>query len=462
MCIRSNLTSFVVAALVITTIGVLAEAGSRRTRREARRHWRDCCPTWECIPQNCPPNAIFRPPVPDPDARPTGLSTERAIIPREVPVSAEGRAVAAANNAFAFDLYRRIAEGEGNRFFSPIGISMGLALLSTGAADETRQQILDIAHLQLTESEMRRGFADLNTRFASGGNGYQLRLANRLWLHKDFPLVPQFAGTARHDFGAEPGTVNFNDPAAARETINRWGAEKTEGRIAELLSPTSLNEKTRFVLTSGIYFKGNWKYQFVPAATSDAPFHVTPDRDATTPMMHQTGAHQYGETADLQILELPYAGEQVSMVVLLPRKVDGLPALEASLSAESLAKWLAGMQEEGEVEIHLPKFTFTSQVPLKDELSSLGMPRAFRDDAQFPSISAEHGQKLNEALQQAFIDVNEEGTEAAAVTGFVGGDAPSPVPRYVLFKADHPFVFLIRDMRSGAILFLGRVVEPKA
>ena len=120
------------------------------------------------------------------------------------------------------------------------------------------------------------------------------------------------------------------------------------------------------------------------------------------------------------------------------------------------------MQEEGEVEIHLPKFTFTSQVPLKDELSSLGMPRAFRDDAQFPSISAEHGQKLNEALQQAFIDVNEEGTEAAAVTGFVGGDAPSPVPRYVLFKADHPFVFLIRDMRSGAILFLGRVVEPKA
>lgn len=453
-----RLTKLVVVPLLITVSVCIAEAGSRRARREARRNWQNCYPAWERIPQDCP-SSPSRPPVPDPNAiHSTALATDRAA--KELPVSAEARAVAAANNAFAFDLYRQLSAGQGDRFFSPIGISMGLALLSRGATGETQRQILDVAHLDPAQPEILQGYAELRHRLASGGKGYQLRMANRLWLERGFPLDPAFRKVATDHFGAEPGEVDFKNLPAARETINRWGAESTEGRISELLSPQTLTDATRFVLTSGIYFKGTWKYQFVPAATTEAPFHVTPERDVKARMMQQTGALRYAETADVQILELPYAGEQLAMVVLLPKKIDGLAGLEVNLTADAVARWLIGLHEEGEVEVHLPKLKFTTEVPLKDELASLGMVRAFSDEAEFPAIATDRGQKLNDAVQRAFVDVNEEGTEAAAVTGFIGGNAPGPVPQHILFKADHPFVFLIHDARSSAILFLGRVMEP--
>jgi len=447
----------VVVPLVVTMIVGLAEAGSRRARREARRYWQNCYPTWG--PQNCPPAGPVGLPVPHPNAvYPAALATSQ--VAEELPVSAEARAVGAANNALAFDLYRQLSTGHGDRFFSPIGVSMGLALLSRGATGETQRQILEVAHLDSANPDIFRGYAELRNRFASGGMRYQLRLANRLWLEQGFPLDPAFREIAREQFGADPGEVDFKNLPVARETINRWGAEATEGRISELLSPQTLTDKARFVLTSGIYFKGTWKYQFVPAATTEAPFHVTPEKDVQARMMQQTGALRYAETAELQILELPYAGDNLAMVVLLPKKIDGLAVLDVNLHADEVTKWLAGLHEEGEVEVHLPKFKFTTEVPLKDELASLGMMRAFSDEAEFPAIATDRGQKLNEAIQQAVVDVNEEGTEAAAVTGFIGGNVPGPVPQHILFKADHPFVFLIHDTRSGAILFLGRLVEP--
>ena len=437
------LTRLVFVPLVL--VGVAAGIAEAGRRREARCNWRNYCPKWECVPQTSPP------------AGATGLSTERSA--NERPVSAEARAAAAASNAFAFDLYRRLSEGEGDRFFSPIGLSMGLALLSRGASGDTQQQIFDVAHLDPARPEISRGFVEIRDRLTSGGKGHLVRLANRLWVQKGFPLDPGFRKSA-HDFGAESGEVDFKDLSAARETINRWGTETTEGRIRELLPPQCLKDSTRFVLTGGIYFKGTWKYQFNPAATAEAPFHVTPARDVKARMMQQTGALNYAETDELQILELPYAGDHLAMVVLLPKKVDGLSGLEAKLSADAVSKWLAGAHHEGEVEVHLPRFTFSTEVSLKNELTALGMSRAFSDEAEFPAIATDRGQKLNDAVQQAFVDVNEEGTEAAAVFGFIGGNAPGPVPRHILFKADHPFVFLIHDARSGAILFLGRVVQP--
>ena len=442
------LTRLVFVPLVLVAVAAsFAEAGSGRARREARRYWRDCCPTWECVSQT-PPAGATGAPVPDPQSA------------NEPPVSAEARAAAAASNDFAFDLYRRLSEGEGDRFFSPISISMGLALLSRGASGDTQQQIFDVAHLDSARPEISRGFVEIRDRLTSGGKGPKVRLANRLWVQKGFPLDPGFQKSARDDFGAEPGEVDFKDLPAAREAINRWGSEITEGRIRELLPPQSLRDDPRFVLTGGIYFKGRWKYQFNPAATAEAPFHVTPARDVKVRMMQQTGALNYAETDELQILELPYAGDHLAMVVLLPKKVDGLTRLEATLSADAVSKWLAGAHEEGEVEVHLPRFTFSTEVSLKNELTALGMSRAFSDEAEFPAIATDRVQKLNDAVQQAFVDVNEEGTEAAAVFGFIGGNAPGPVPRHILFKADHPFVFLIHDARSGAILFLGRVAQP--
>ena len=434
------MTRYVFVPLVVL-VAVAASIAEARYRRVCR-YWRNCCPQCECISQ-----------------APFVGATTPTVVASEQPVSAEARGAAAASNAFAFDLYRRLSAGNGDRFFSPIGLSMGLALLSRGATGETQRQILDITHLDPDRPEIFRGFAEIRDQLTSGGKGPQVRLADRLWVQQGFPLDPGFRKST-HDFGARPGEVDFKDLPAARETINRWGSEITQGRIRELLPPQCLNDNTRFVLTGGVHFKGTWKYQFDPAATTDAPFHVTPDRDVKVRMMQQTGALKYAETDELQVLELPYAGGHLAMVVLLPRKVDGLIGLEAKLSADAVSKWLAEAHEEGEVEVQLPRFTFTTDVSLKNELAALGMPRAFSDEAEFPAIATDHGQKLNEAVQQAFVDVNEEGTEAAAVFGFIGGNAPSPVPRHILFKADHPFVFLIHDARSGAILFLGRVVEP--
>src|SRR5262249_42998597 len=216
----------------------------------------------------------------------------------------------------------------------------------------------------------------------------------------------------------------------------------------------------RFVLTNASYFKGTWQYRFTKAATRDAPFHDLKNREVKIPMMNQTGAFQYGENADLQILELPYVGGDLSMVILLPKQVDGLLTLEKKLTARDVQKWVSGLEHADEVEIYIPKFTLTSQIVLKDVLSSMGMRLAFSDDADFSGVTTQHEQKLYESIHQAFVDVNEEGTEAAAVTGHVGGNAPGPVPQHVVFRADHAFLFLIQDKRTGAILFLGRIVNP--
>jgi serpin B len=177
-------------------------------------------------------------------------------------------------------------------------------------------------------------------------------------------------------------------------------------------------------------------------------------------MQQHTGGLRYAQTENIQLLEMPYAGGNLSMLVLLPRQVDGLPQLEEEVTANGVQKWSSGLRDDYDVTVYLPKFTFTSQTGLKDELSSLGMPAAFSDQAEFPGISRQKKQQLFDALHQAFVDVNEEGTEAGAATGHIGGDLPGPVPQEAVFRADHPFLFLIQDRRTGAILFLGRVVNP--
>jgi serpin B len=370
------------------------------------------------------------------------------------------RAVAEANNALAIDLYRNLAGGTGNLCFSPLGATAGLALLSSGSAGVTQQQIIDAAHISHPPADFLQGLSALNGRLNAGSGGCEVRIANRLWVQAGFSVKDDFIRASRSAFGEEPGRIDFQDAAAAREVVNRWGAEQTNGRITEILAPGSLTDTTRFIVTNGTHFKGTWKYKFDPAATVESPFHLAAESHVPVRMMHQTGAMQYGATPEMQILELPYAGGAMSMLILLPKQVDGLARLEENLSPDALGKWLSRLSEEGEVEVRLPKFTFSSEAALKESLVALGMQRAFSNDAEFPGISSEKSEKLFDAVQQTFVDVNEAGTEAAAVTGFIGGDAPSPVPQHILFNADHPFLFLIRDVPSGAILFLGRVVHP--
>jgi serpin B len=373
----------------------------------------------------------------------------------------EVQAAAHSSNRFTFDLYKQSNDPAGNKFFSPASIATSLAMIYAGAEGETKKQMAHVLHVEMTDSQMQAAFGSLNAILNTQSKSYRLNVANRLWLQSGFRFEARFLKSTFEHYRAEPGSVDFAKPEQARQMINQWVGEQTNGKIGEILPPGLLHDKIRFVLTNAIYFKGTWQYRFPKELTRDEPFHDLKNREIKVPMMHQTGAFQYGENADTQFLQLPYLGGDVSMVILLPKQVLGLPKLEKQLTAQDVQKWISGMGHADEVDIYFPKFTFTSQIGLKDVLSSMGMPLAFSDDADFSGITTEHDQKLYEAIHQAFVDVNEEGTEAAAVTGHVGGNAPGPAPRQVLFRADHPFLFLIQDNRTGAILFLGRVVKPK-
>jgi serpin B len=338
-----------------------------------------------------------------------------------VQVTGDVLAVARSCNQFAFELYRRTAEHDGNRFFSPASISTGLAMIYAGARDDTRKQMAHVLHFDLPDPQLHHGFAALNTILNTRNKSYQLNVANRLWGQTGFPFEETFLKSTLERYGAEPGAVDFARTEQARQTINHWVGEKTNGKIADLMPPGVLQENTRLVLTNAIYFKGTWQYRFSKPDTRPAPFHASKNREIKVPMMQQTGGFQYAETADAQLLELPYVGGHLAMVILLPKQVDGLSNLEKKLTAGDVQKWISGLAHAHEVEVYLPKFTFTAPLGLKDLLSSLGMPRAFSNQADFAGIATEKAQKLYDVIHQAFVDVNEEGTEAAAVTGHVGG-----------------------------------------
>lgn len=244
-----------------------------------------------------------------------------------------------------------------------------------------------------------------------------------------------------------------------RRTINEWVERQTNDRIRDLLPSGSLSNLTRLVLTNAVYFKGQWEHAFPTEATRDAPFHVSASRKVDVPLMYQEERFLYGKTDDLQMLEMSYIGEHLSMLILLPREKDGLPDLEQRLTAEHVVQLTSGMRKQN-VHVHLPRFRLTEKLTLKSVLSALGMPSAFEPDrADFSAMNGDRDLFISAAIHQAFVEVNEEGTEAAAATGAIVGITSAPLEPEV-FRADRPFVFLIRDHRSGSILFLGRVADP--
>jgi serpin B len=439
-----------VTTVVCRSDGCPCSGSTRRARRMARRGWGGTC----CVPQ-----------VQSPDCAAGGAThgVNAANGPagaKETKVSADVRVIAQANNRFAFDLFQNLDEKGRNRFFAPANLWTGLAMTSGGAAGETRQQMADVLHYDATDSRTQTGFRGFTAILNAPAKSYRLNMANRLWVQNGFRIAQPFVQANREILGADPGSVDFADSETTRSTINQWVGEQTAGKIADLISPGVLQEKTRFVLTNAVYFKGTWKYQFAKPQTREAPFHISADREIKAPTMQLTGALRYAKINDVQLLELPYAGDQLSMLIFLPNQIDGLPALENKLAAGDVQEWVAKLHHEDEVEVYLPKFTFTSQIRLKEVLSALGMPLAFSEEADFSGICTEKAQQLSNVIHQAFVDVNEEGTEAAAATGVIFSDAPGPVPQTVVFRADHPFLFLIHDNRTGAILFLGRVVNP--
>ena len=297
---------------------------------------------------------------------------------------------------------------------------------------------------------------------AANTQGNELLTANGLWVQKGFAVQPAFESTLANDYQAPPTPVDFvANPEGARSQINGWTEEHTKEKIKNLFPAGSLGADTRLVLTSAIYFYGKWQDPFVTSRTRPAPFNLPAGATTQANFMNQTAHFGYGETPSAQILEMRYAGSGIAFDVLLPKTASGFPALEKSLTAENLTAWVGNLATRN-VQLSLPKFRAESAFSLAKALSTMGMPIAFTRSANFSGISDKRGLAISEVLHKAFVDVSEQGTEAAAATGITMHPTAVRVPEpAVVFRADHPFIFLIRDTRSGVVLFIGRLMDPR-
>lgn len=367
------------------------------------------------------------------------------------------------NNAFALGLYAKLgAENKGNIFFSPYSVSTALAMAYAGAKGKTAAEMADVLHFTLPQDELPPAFSALAARLHGDvkKEGYQLSIANRLWGRTGYSFLPAFLQVTRDDFGAELAQLDFAQNVEAARTINNWVEEKTAKKIKDLIAPAMLGPTTTLVLTNAIYFKGDWQLKFAVSAMHDAPFSLAPQERVTVPMMQQQAMFAYGTADGLQILELPYLRRNLSMLVFLPNEVDGLAGVEKGLSLETLKAWTSGLTVQT-VKVFLPKFKISAGFRLDKTLESMGMSQAFSRDADFSGMTGRHNVFFSAVIHKAFVNVKESGTEAAAATGIMMAMAAPRPQKIQTFRADHPFLFLIRDNRSGSILFLGRIVNPK-
>ncbi len=373
-------------------------------------------------------------------------------------------ALARDNAAFAMDLYAQLRTQDGNLFFSPHSLSSALAMTYAGARGNTAAEMEKALRFSGGQEGTYAAFEALQKRLdaAQARGEVQLAVANSLWPQQGYPFLPEFLALAkeRHDAGITP--LDYaGDTEGARRTINGWVEGKTRGKIRDLIAPGNLDSLTRMVLVNAIYFKGSWASRFDAARTAEGDFHMAADSTAKVPMMEQTRKFPLAETDDGQVLKLPYAGGDLSMLVALPREKEGLAALEARLTPEVLAAWRADLRER-EVRVILPKFKMTwGAATLNGVLKALGMADAFDEGrADFSGMDGRMGWLyIGLVLHKAFVEVNEEGTEATAATAVAMKAKGMPRPP-VEFRADHPFLFLIQEEETGAILFMGRLADP--
>lgn len=371
--------------------------------------------------------------------------------------------VVAAGNDLALDLYGQLKSQPGNLFCSPYSISTALAMTYAGARGDTAVEMAKALHFGHNDAAFQTAYGKVIRQLNVVGKdrNYQLSVANALWVQKGQPLLAEFTGTVTGTYEAGLQELDFQQNAeAARGTINSWVEKRTNDKIKDLLKPGLLTADTRLVLTNAIYFKSAWQEPFKKEKTQNAPFTKLDGTKVDVPLMHQTRHCDYVQGASFQAVELPYAGQDLSMIVMLPDRVDGLGDLEQKLSKESLAGWLEGLVWR-RVILSLPRFKATSEFRLKPTLSKLGMSQAFTSDADFSGIDGKKGLYLQDVVHKAFVDVNEEGTEAAAATGTALAGAALETKPPAIFRADHPFLYLIRENHTGSILFIGRLTEPQ-
>ena len=361
------------------------------------------------------------------------------------------QALVDANNAFAFKLYSELKVAEGNTFFSPFSVSSALSLLYEGARGETAKEMRSALGLPGDNEVRRNAFLEL---YQLLGKVKGLRIANALWVQKGYPLLKSYLELAEKYYQSEVANVDFKgDPEGSRLIINGWVEKRTEGKVKDLIPPSGVSELTKLVVTNAIYFKGRWLYEFNRSETSEGDFWISPGKSVKVPFMHLKASLPYAEVEEAKILELPYEGKELSMVFILPK--GDLRGLEGELGADKLKGWLSSLRK-AEVEVYLPKFKVSAGYALRKPLAEIGMPRAFGPKADFSGITGRRDIFVDQVYHKAYVEVDEEGTEAAAATAAVVVAVSLPL----VFRADHPFLFLIIHKPTGLILFMGRLVNP--
>jgi len=366
---------------------------------------------------------------------------------------------------FATRLYDKLAGTQAgkNLFLSPFSIRVALAMCAVGAKGETRRVLADLIGAPEGVDEQNRQFARLlKSVNGEGERPFQLVTANALWGQQGYHFKPEYQKAIADFYDGAFNEVNFRaQPDEAVKTINAWVSDKTREKIKELMQRDFISADTRLILTNAIYFKGQWNKEFEKAATTDEDWHG-PKGTGKVPMMHQRSGYLYYEGSGFQALDIPYKGRQLSMLVVLPRKKDGLASLESQWAGGNTYRQVTdGLDYEEAVFVSLPRFKMEAEFELKPVLCDLGADLAFNDAADFSGIG-EEPLKISEVVHKAFVEVNEEGTEAAAATAIVSRCAavrPAPEPK--VFKADHPFLFFIRDRKTNAVLFSGRILDPR-
>ncbi len=375
------------------------------------------------------------------------------------PSDADFTSVANSNNQFAFDLYSKYGESGNNVFYSPYSITSALTMAYEGAEGQTAEEMREVFHLPENIGEVREGFYAINRELNKGEKPYTLSVANSLWAQEGYPFVEEYFDVIGEYYSGKATNLDFaRETENARITINAWVEENTKGKICDIIPQGMLSPANRLVIANAVYFKANWSSQFSEYATANDTFTLETGEEVEVEMMHQMYLFNYAELDELEILEMPYQGNDISMLVILPK--EGMEGeVEGSFTLENFEMWKESMEME-RVEVGFPKFTYEANYMMANDLKDMGMPTAFSPDADFTGMSPTGELFIDEVIHKTYIEVTEAGTEAAAATVVMMRAVSIIEEPPKQFTADRPFIFIIQQKDSGNILFMGKLSDP--
>jgi serpin B len=377
--------------------------------------------------------------------------------------SADIASLSNCNTAFAMDIYKKVTGNADNVFFSPYSISIALAMTWGGARNQTEQDMASVLHFPFPQAQLHAAFNALDLALVRHArtSGFELHVVNQLWGEKTCTFLPDYLKLVSVDYGAAMRLLDFiGNPEPSRVVINTWVADSTNQRITDLIPAGIIDAITRLVLTNAIYFKAQWADTFISSDTRDNIFYRSDADSLSTKFMQREGTYYYDSNADFQAMELPYKGNETSMIIILPAP-GKMAQVESNLSPGFYTSLSASLQPTN-VSVYVPKYKFTTEsLKLSEILMSLGMSVAFNENADFSGIDGTRNLYIGEVIHKAFVAVDENGTEAAAATAVIikyrSSAIKKPLP---VFIANRPFIFLIRDVQTNAVLFIGKLNDP--